>query len=98
MSHEAHDVRSLVDLRSFVHQTLCEKENLLADQFTLAESPLRRRGAPCGIQFTLQGPRSVRLGAVWAADQNQVYFYDARGERYLKMRLPHRISREVSLA
>lgn len=88
----AQDVRSLNDLRSFVHQTLCEKENLLPDQFSIAELPLQQRGARCGMQFTLQGPRSVRLGAVWAAERNQVYFYDARGERYLKLDLAHRIA------
>ena len=88
----AQDVHSLDDLRCFVHQTLCEKENLLPDQFSIAELPLQQRGAPCGMQFTLQGPRSVRLGAVWAAERNQVYFYDARGERYLKLDLAHRIA------
>lgn len=94
----AEDIRSIDDLRYFVHQTLCEKENLLPDQFSIAELPLEQRGACCGIHFTLQGPRSVRLGAVWAADRNQVYFYDARGERYLKAHLPHRIDVEQCVA
>ena len=92
------NVRSLDDLRAFVHQTLCEKENLLPDQFRLAELPLRQQGNRCGIQFTVQGPRSVRLGAIWAADRNQVYFYDARGERYLKLNLPHRPVQECEAA
>ena len=48
---------------------------------------LVRRGECCGRQFTLFGPRSVRLGAVWAADRNDLYFYDARGERFRKERM-----------
>lgn len=89
-SHD--DLCCLADLRAFVHQTLCGKEGLLADQFPLSEMTLTRRSRFCGLQFSLQGPRDVRLGAVWAADHNVVYFYDARGERYLKIKLNRRIS------
>ena len=32
------DVHTLDDLRRFIHKTLCEKENLLVDQFTMTES------------------------------------------------------------
>ena len=86
------EIRSLDDLRAFIHRTLCEKENLLADQYVLTELPLSRRQRQCGLQFTLQGPRSLRLGAIWVADFNTVYFYDARGARYLKFRLRQRLS------
>lgn len=89
-SHE--NVCCLEDLRAFVHQTLCGKEGLLADQFPLSEMTLTRRNRFCGLQFSLHGPRDVRLGAVWAADHNVVYFYDARGERYLKIKLNRRIA------
>ncbi len=92
MSGGYDDVCTLTDLRAFVHQTLCAKEGLLADQFPLTEMQLARRGRFCGLQFSLQGPRDVRLGAVWATDHNVVYFYDARGERYLKMQLFRRLS------
>jgi hypothetical protein len=85
------EIRSLSDLRTFIHQTLCDKENLLEDQFQMTEMQLFRRGRDCGLQFSLHGPRSVRLGAIWAADQNTIYFYDARGNRYLKLRLRHRL-------
>lgn len=91
-------IRSLNDLRTFIHQTLCDKENLLEDQFQMTEMQLVRRGRDCGLQFSLNGPRSVRLGAIWAADQNVIYFYDTRGNRYLKLRLPHRLLPEVSEA
>lgn len=85
------DLCTLADLRDFVHQTLCGKEGLLADQFPLSEMALTRRHRFCGLQFSLQGPRDVRLGAIWASDHNVIYFYDARGERYLKIKLARRI-------
>jgi hypothetical protein len=87
MHTTGNDVHTLDDLRQFIHKTLCEKENLLADQFTMTEVRLTRQNEPCGLQFSLRGPRNVRLGAIWAADRNVVYLYDARGERYSKLRL-----------
>lgn len=87
MSSAVDSVRSVQELRSFVHQTLCDKENLIYEQFEMTESELVRRGRTCGLQFHLQGPRSVRLGAIWNSDHNVLYFYDAVGERYLKLRL-----------
>ncbi len=91
LSGSRDDLLSLADLRTFVHQTLCGKEGLLADQFPLSEMTLTRRTRFCGLQFSLQGPRDVRLGAIWASDHNLVYFYDARGERYLKVKLTRRL-------
>jgi hypothetical protein len=81
------DVHTLDELRHFIHKTLCEKENLLADKFTMSQLQLTRRNEPCGHQFCLRGPRNVRLAAIWVADQNVVFLYDARGERYAKLRL-----------
>ena len=91
MSECLDEIRTLDELRDFVHRTLCDKENLLAEQFSLAEGELSRRGRRCGLQFTVQGPRHVRLGAIWESRHNQVYFYDARGTRFLKVRLARRL-------
>lgn len=91
MSESVDGIRSLGDLRNYVHQTLCEKENLLPDQFRMTEMQLLRRGRHCGLQFSIQGPRCVRLGAIWASDHNLLYFYDARGIRYRKTRLAQRL-------
>lgn len=91
MSVSLENVRTLDDLRAFIHGKLCEKENLLADQFTMSEMRLRRRSRDCGLQFSLHGPRNVRLGAVWAADHNIVYLYDACGQRYEKVKLKYRL-------
>ena len=82
---------TLDDLRVFVHEVLCEKENLLPEQSRLQELPLVRGGTVCGLQFFVNGPRLVRLGAIWAADRNVLYLYDARGERYSKIPLEERI-------
>jgi hypothetical protein len=87
MHTKVNDVHTLDELRHFIHKTLCEKENLLVDQFTMTEFELTRGKKPCGIQFSLRGPRNVRLGAIWVADRNLVYLYDARGTRYAKLRL-----------
>ena len=84
-------VRTLSHLRDWVRQVLCSRENLIAEQFQMSEQKLLRAGQPCGVQFCLHGPRSVRLAAVWAADRNQVYFYDAKGERFGKVGLPERL-------
>lgn len=85
-------VRSVDDLRTFISEMLCARENLVQEQFPITESLLRRGAEPCGLQFQLFGPRSIRLGAIWTADHNQIYFYAANGERYLKLTLKHRLS------
>lgn len=87
MSVAASGVRSIDALRQYVHERLCRHENLVPEQFALEVTPLTRNGSRCGIQFMLRGPRSVRLGAVWAADYNVLYLYDARGERFAKEQL-----------
>jgi len=91
MNASLNNVHTLDELRAFIHRRLCEKENLLADQFTMTEMQLQRRSRDCGLQFSLHGPRNVRLGAIWASDHNAVYFYDAQGVRYEKVRLKHRL-------
>jgi hypothetical protein len=88
-------VRTLQDLRSYVHHVLCRKENLVAEQFTMREMQLVRRGRMCGLQFSIYGPRCVRLGAVWASDHNQLYFYDAQGNRFGKECLRQRLLPEA---
>lgn len=96
MTEQTSTFESLDVLRDFIHSTLCEKENLVREQFLMSETPLVLYGAPCGLQFTIRGPRSIRLSAVWASDPNMVYFYDARGERFLKVQLRNRL--ELSMA
>ena len=91
-------IRTLTELRTFIREMLCAKENLISEQFPVNETILRRGARSCGLQFQLFGPRSIRLGAIWAADHNVIYFYAANGERYLKLPLPHRIPEELAVA
>ena len=79
------------ELHAHVHETLCARENLLADQFRTVAAPLTRGGRPCGCQYTLLGPRSVRLSAVWDAGKNCLFLFDAAGVRVEKRPLRRRI-------
>lgn len=92
MTEGLNAIRSLDELRAFIHKTLCDRENILQDQFSLSETSLMRSGQECGLHFWVQGPRSVRLEAIWEIDRNTVYFYDARGTRYLKIQLIERLA------
>ena len=85
-------IRTLDELQSFVRSKLCDKENLLLEQTKVRHAPLIKQGKLCGYQFSVQGPRQVRLGAVWASDHNDVYFYDTRGTRYYKVHLSEQIA------
>lgn len=92
MTQNHSELTSIEELQLYVHNTLCEKESLLEYQFKTHARVLEKNGQPCGMQFSLKGPRSVRLEAVWATDRNIIYFYDARGERYQKVTLRNRIA------
>jgi len=92
MPVDPHSIRTIEELHTYVHHVLCEHESLLSDQFATSSIELRRKGRPCGMQFSLRGPRELRLGAVWAADHNVILFYDARGERFRRDRLSCRIT------
>ena len=85
----ASDIRTLDQLRDFIHVTLCRKENLLEHHFPMTELELKQGENRCGIQFVLHGPRSVKLAAVWAAPCNEVLLYDATGKRFSRIRLPN---------
>lgn len=98
MVDELAHIRTSDDLRCYVHEILCGHENLVGEQFALQVVTLTQLGERCGLQFLLRGPRSVRLGAVWAAEKNQLYFYDARGERFRKESLTQRVIFETEAA
>jgi hypothetical protein len=98
MATEIAEIRSLEELEIYVHQMLCHKENLVPELFATRVTKLVRAGKVCGLQFSLDGPRCVKLGAVWARDQNTLYFYDTRGNRYHKQPLPARLNLEPAAA
>lgn len=80
-------LKTLDDLRDFVHGTICELNEFEPDVFEMTEVILTRGKRPCGKLFCLHGPRRVRLTAIWETDSNTVLFYDEVGERSRKVRL-----------
>jgi hypothetical protein len=92
MSHAIRAISSWEELCQYVHESLCEKENLITEQFQTYPFPVFRNHKICAVEFHLQALRNVRLNAVWVLEKNEIYFYDARGERYTKLALQNWIS------
>jgi hypothetical protein len=82
------DVRYLNDLRNYVHTTLCEQNELARGSFEITERVLVRGKKACGIYFCLQGPRSVKLTAIWETERNTILFYGSSGTRTATTQLP----------
>lgn len=80
-------LESLDDLRMYVHETLCQFDQLETGAFRMTEQVLLRSGKPCGLYFCLHGPRAVRFSAIWETQDNTVLFYNSGGERFQKTRL-----------
>jgi hypothetical protein len=80
-------VKNLNDLRQFVQETLCQRNELEIGAFRITERILLRSGIPCGLMFCLHGPRSVRLTAIWEIERNTVLFYGSDGQRQQKLQL-----------
>ena len=87
MSSYAPQIHNLSQLRNFIHEKLCEHEYLEPGVFPMTERILTRAGKACGIYFSLFGPRSVRLNAIWENETNTILFYGSNGERFGKMQL-----------
>jgi len=87
MSAQPLQINNLKDLRTYVHNTICQQNELQVDAFQITERVLVRGRKACGIFFCLHGPRSVKLTAIWETDRNTVLFYSSSGERVLKTQL-----------
>jgi hypothetical protein len=74
-------ILDLDGLRKYVHETICDFNELENNIFEISERILIRRGSPCGIFFCLHGPRSVKLTAIWETDRNTILFYGSGGQR-----------------
>ena len=72
---------------NYVTETLSHVERLNPKYSQLEIELLTRCGHPCGVFFSLQGPREVRLTAIWETDSNSILFYGSRGERVQRTRL-----------
>jgi hypothetical protein len=87
MVSDARQLQNLHEIRQYVNQTLCEKNQLETGYFPFVEQILDRGGKPCGIYFCIQGPRSLQLTAIWDSAAGTILFYGSHGERFLKTRL-----------
>ena len=81
------EIDSIQDLRDFVSHTLCQQNDFQVGIFQVNERLLTRRGKPCGLLFSLHGPRAVILTAVWETDKNTLNFYGSTGEKLSKTKL-----------
>ena len=72
---------SFVELKEYIHTTLCQLEHLELGAFPMTQQTLRRGGQLCGILFSIHGPRSVVFNAILETDRNAVHFYNSSGER-----------------
>jgi hypothetical protein len=87
MLSSAEQISNLENLRQYVIEVLCERNQLELGAFPVSERILVRSGKPCGLFFCLHGPRSVKFTAIWETEQNTILFYDATGERIHRTRL-----------
>ena len=87
MLDDPQEIRNLDDLRTYVHETICNNNELEINAFQMTERILVRGGKPCGLYFCLHGPRAVKLTAIWETDRNTVLFYDAVGQRVQRSQL-----------
>ena len=87
MQESSLQIRTLVDLRSYVQQQLCDQNELEVGAFQFTEQVLEKQGNPCGIYFCLYGPRSVKLIAIWETNSNSILFYGSTGQRVHRIRL-----------
>lgn len=87
MSAQPLQIDNLTDLRTYVHTTICQQNELQVDAFQITERILVRGRKACGIFFCLHGPRSVKLTAIWETDRNTILFYSSSGERVCKTQL-----------
>jgi hypothetical protein len=78
---------NLCQIRQFVTCTLCQKNDFEIGVFEITERLLTRRGRPCGVYFCLNGPRSVKLTAIWDTERNSILFYGSTGERFQTTKL-----------
>ncbi len=79
-------LQNLEHLREYVSRILCQHDQLELGAFRITER-LLVRGGPCGIFFCLDGPRSLKVTAVWETERNTILFYNSTGERFHRTQL-----------
>ena len=87
MPQECSGFESLAELRNYVHERLCELEQLDIDCFPLTQQALKRGGQLCGFLFSILGPRSVVFNAIYETEEHQIHFYNSSGERVVSQQV-----------
>ena len=98
MADETTEIATLEDLRAFVQRTICDQQRLLDGTVQVSEKILLRQGKPCGMQFTLNGPRAVQFSAIWETNRHTILFYDCNGVRFHRCELATTADLEQELA
>jgi len=78
---------TLKELQMFVQKALCAPDHLDPADSPLYQALITRSGRCCGLFFKVNGPRAVRVYAIWAGEENRILFYDSTGVRYAETRL-----------
>ena len=87
MHETAQDFQTVEEIRCYVAETLSGLESLKSDQYEVTQRVLYRSGRPCGVHFSLHGPRALMLSAIWETEQNRILFYGSCGRRMLRTKL-----------
>lgn len=87
MVTNSYAAKEIGDLRQYIHESLCNQNELEPGAFPQTEVLLVKQGKPCGLLFCLHGPRSVKLTAIWEIEKNTVLFYGSDGGRLRKTNL-----------
>jgi hypothetical protein len=91
-------IQTLDQLRDYVNLTICQHTQLEVGAFPLTERILLRANRPCGIYFSLRGPRAVTFTAIWETEGSTILFYDSRGTRFHKTQLTQAHRMEATAA
>jgi hypothetical protein len=87
MKHSYVSLPTVEKLRSHVLSTLCAHDELDPRQTPIHEALIVRAGKPCGLFFQVHGPRLLKTHALWAGEENRIFFYDSTGMRFAESRL-----------
>ena len=80
-------IDSYHELKEFVHNRICEREQFDLNAFPMTCRQLFQAGKLCGFLFSIYGPRSVVCNAVFETRSNAIHFYNATGQRVLTSQL-----------
>jgi len=78
---------TVASLQAFVRNTLCERDRLDPGQTPFFRTPVLRDGKVAGVLYHVDGPRMLRLSAIWSEAEHRILFYDPSGVHWLEVRL-----------